>query len=42
MGRIEVDMEKKRSHLLIAKDSLHGLLELGKDFADDQLVEDIV
>lgn len=43
VGRIEVDMEKEKVTFIDSKeDSLHRLMELGKDFADDQLVEDIV
>jgi len=43
VGRIDVDMENEKVTFVPNKeDSLQRLMDLGADYADDQLVEDLV
>lgn len=43
VGRIDVDMEKEKVTFVPNKeDSLQRLMDLGADFAEDQLVEDLI
>ena len=43
VGRIKVDMEKEKVTFIDSKeDSMQRLMEQGADFADDQVIEDIL
>jgi RNA polymerase sigma factor (sigma-70 family) len=43
VGRIDVDMEKEKVTFVPNKeDSLQRLMDLGADYAEDQLVEDLI